>query len=127
MKTRWVAMDPASFVGRTVGDGQCVEFVRKATPGLPETARWQRGPKVVGTPLEPGTIIATFTGGRYTSATDGSSHAAVYMDTLNEGIVVFDQWVTHPVASRIIAFKYGAGLACDDGMAFYCVETEHGR
>jgi hypothetical protein len=126
MKTRWVALAPASYAGRTVGDGQCVEFVKKAAPGLPDTARWQRGPKVRGAPLEPGTVIATFTDGRYTSANDGSAHAAVLIEAAADGLLVYDQWLTHPVASRVIRFKNGVGLACDDGDRFYCVETEHG-
>jgi hypothetical protein len=131
MKTRWVAMDPASFAGRLVGDGQCVDFVRKAASGLPDTARWMRGPKARGTPLEAGTVLATFDAdGRYSSAMDGSSHACVLLADLPDGLSVYDQWAgppEHPVARRVIRAKGGVGPACDDADAYYCVETASGR
>lgn len=123
MKSRWVATDPASYAGRVVGSGQCVSYVRKAAPGLPETTRWMQGPKARGSLLEPGTIVATFTDGRYSNANDGSSHAAVLMEEQPDGILVWDQWITHQVANRVIKFKSGVGLACDDGDRYYAVET----
>ncbi len=70
-----------------------------------------------------GTAIATFdTDGTYGNHTDGRSHAAICHEELPEGLLVWDQWFKHPVAPRLIRFKNGSGLACDDGDQFYVIE-----
>jgi len=65
---------------QSVGDGQCVAFVRAAS-GAPHTSVWKQGKlvKTVST-IFPGTAIATFDqNGKYGSRKDGTSHAAVFI------------------------------------------------
>ena len=53
--------------------------------------------------LPAGTAVATFNAaGRYANATDGSSHAAIFLAAGEDGMTVYDQWVDHPVAQRFI-------------------------
>ena len=88
-----VAQEWASFVGQSIGSGQCVALVQAADPAVGLTRTWSQGGQVQGnTSLVPGTIIATFDGqGRYANATDGSSHAAIYLGQNAQGIQVLDQ------------------------------------
>ncbi len=85
----YVAKDPSSFLGKSVGTGQCVPLVEAAT-GAPRDAQWIRGVQVkgfVGLPI--GTAIATFDpNGRYGNHTDGRSHAAIYLSQDKDGILV---------------------------------------
>jgi hypothetical protein len=119
----FVAQNPARYVGATVDDGQCVAYVQKVTDA-PETKYWTRGSIVSGSSHPYGTAIATFDeNGTYANNTDGSSHAAIYLAQNTDGISVLDQWVNHPVAPRTIRFKQGEGLPCDDGDAYYVIET----
>jgi hypothetical protein len=50
----WIAERPSSFIGQTVGDGQCVTYVQRAS-GAPQTALWRRGELVKGGNVPQGT------------------------------------------------------------------------
>jgi hypothetical protein len=113
----YVAANPASYVGQAVGDGQCVAYVRAAS-GAPATASWAEGQHVRGNNIAANTAIATFKNGKYTSSTDGSSHAAIYISQDNNGLWVYDQWVGQPVHKRQIRFRGGATTPNSDGDAF---------
>ena len=120
----FIATDTHRYVGKVVGSGQCMALVQLVDPGVPHSSKLRQGIKVRGADLPPGTVIATFNSeGRYDNKTDGSSHIAILLEQLDDGLRVVDQWVLHPVAERIIRFKAGAGPACDDGDRFCVVEA----
>lgn len=115
-----------SMKGKVIGEpgftpGQCVAFVKKVS-GAPNTSLWRKGPSVKASPPAPGTAIASFSvaGGKY-SGNDG--HAAIFVRMDARGIVVYDQWVTHPVAMRTLYFKGGVGLDySNDGDLFFTIK-----
>ena len=74
----YVAINARAFVGRSVGDGQCVAYAMAAAI-MPHTPAWRRGALVKGNMrIAAGTAIATFDGnGRYGSHADGRSHVAI--------------------------------------------------
>jgi hypothetical protein len=79
--------------------------------------------KVRGNGVPRGTAIACFDpDGAYGNHTDGRSHAAVFHEEVPEGLLVWDQWVGHPVSPRVIRFRNGRGLAVDDGDQFCVVD-----
>ena len=121
---RWVARDAAAFIFRTVGDGHCVAFVREAS-GAPHTSQWRRGPLVRGLADAPaGLAIATFgPDERYGNHTDGRSHAAILIARHSDGLLVWDQWVGHPVQQRVIRYRAGQGAAANDGDAYHVIIT----
>jgi len=104
----YVAERPQAHLGRVVGLGHCVDFV-KAAAGVPRTAAWRPGAKVLGnTGLPPGVAIATFErDGSYTSRT--GNHAAIYVGQDHRGIWVYDQWRGQPVHKRLIRLAGGLG------------------
>lgn len=111
---------PQRHVGKVVGNGHCVALVQLL--GAPHTSRWRWGEKVRGSGAPALTIIATFNqAGRYANATDGSSHAAVFLEQTNAGLRVIDQWKGRPVGERLIRFRDGHGPQVDDGDAYYVV------
>jgi hypothetical protein len=115
------------LVGQSIGTGQCVPLVQKAT-GAPLTNSWTKGAKVKGNPrIDKGTAIATFdANGKYGNKMDGSSHAAIYVSQTSAGIDVYDQWKTkkstQTTHKRTIGFQDGSGTAANDGDQFYIVE-----
>lgn len=113
------------FVGRSTGSGQCVALARAVQPNLGPTSSWRAGEKVEGnTTLQPGTVIATFNGAnRYANATDGSSHAAVYLGQNAKGVQVLDQWVGKGAAVRTIPWHNHGSVAANTGAAFHVVKT----
>jgi len=91
---------------------------------LRATSHWRRGAHVLSAPPPPGTAVATFDeAGRYASRTDGSSHAAIFVEPVEGGICVWDQWRGRPVGSRIIRHRGGVGLPVDDGSQYYAIEA----
>lgn len=109
-------------VGKTIGDGHCVAYVRHVT-GLPATAQWQRGDPVRGGGHAPGTAIACFgRDGKYTNRTDGSAHCAILIAERSDGLLVWDCWQGQPVHQRVIRFRNGQGNAINDGDQFYAIE-----
>ena len=118
----WTADSPFDYKKTVVGDGQCVAFVVEAA-STPHTASWKRGDIVKGSDIASGTAIATFDGnGTYGNHTDGRSHAAIFVEQQDGGLLVWDQWVGHPVDQRIIKFRGGSGKPVNDGDAFYIIE-----
>jgi hypothetical protein len=103
MNMSWIAASPSSYVGQSVGSGQCVAYLEQAAR-TPPTSRWQRGKLVKGSKVPAGTAIATFdTDGTYGNHTDGRSHAAILHEELPEGLLVWDQWFKHPSSGKRIA------------------------
>jgi hypothetical protein len=105
----WVATAPSSFDGKVVGDGQCVAYVQQAA-GAPHTSSWRRGRLVRGNSVPQGTAITTFDPNGTYGNHIGRSHAAILHDQHPNGLLVWDQWLHHPVAPRLIHFRDGAGL-----------------
>lgn len=119
----WIAQNPSEFEGRSVGSGQCVAFVQQAC-GAPTTAHWRQGALVKGSGVAAGTAIATFDPtGTYGNHTDGRSHAAIFQAEQAGGLLVWDQWLHHPVAPRVIHFRSGTGDAVNDGDRFHVIES----
>ena len=87
----YVATDPHRYEGISVGDGQCVAFVRAASNAPPSSA-WTRGTRVKSTSyISTGTVIATFgSSGNYGNRKDGTSHASIFLRKTPTGIVVLD-------------------------------------
>ena len=119
----FVATDYNQYLGQAVGSGQCVALVQAADPSVGLTATWRQGDAVQGNAsLSPGTVIATFDqNGRYANATDGSSHAAIYLGQNAQGIQVEDQWAGHAASIRTIYWNNPAGVGADTGTAFHVV------
>ena len=117
-----VASGYDQYLGQTVGTGQCVALLQAADPGIGSTSSWVQGSQVMGnSALQPGTPIATFDGsGQYANATDGSSHAAIYLGQNAQGIQVEDQWLGHPASTRTIPWNSTTGAA-NTGSQFYVV------
>ncbi len=120
----FVAADFAHYLGRSTGSGQCVALVQAASPGIGPTRNWKCGASVRGnTDLRPGTAIATFNSAdRYANATDGSSHAAIYLGQNERGIQVMDQWAGSTAAVRTIPWTNPSGVAANTGTAFHVVQ-----
>lgn len=110
------------FLGQSVGTGQCVALLQAADPNVGLTRTWTQGAQVMGNAdLKPGTAIATFDGsGRYANATDGSSHAAIYLGQNERGMQVQDQWLGHAASVRTIPWSNTSG-ASNTGSQFYVV------
>jgi hypothetical protein len=125
MTVTFIAIAPDRYAGQSVGDGQCVAFVRAAADA-PHTSTWQRGDHVRRTfGIPKGTAIATFDAdGRYGNHPDGRSHAAILIARQDDGLLVWDQWRLHPVQQRVIRFRGGAGDAVNDGDSFHVIEAE---
>lgn len=120
----WIADDPSEYAGQVVANGQCVRYVQECA-GVPHTSRWQPGVTVRGSGAEPGTAIATFDrDGTYGNHTDGRSHAAILIAEQADGLLVWDQWLGHPVAQRVIRFRGGQGRRVNDGDEFQVIEGD---
>lgn len=121
-----VSVNPKTYEKTSVGDGQCVAFVRTASHA-PQTTIWQRGELVkTANNIAVGTVIATFDdNGRYGSRKDGTSHTAIFLRKSSIGIVVLDQWITNgvrqPVHERTIRFGNVAGKKINNGDKYYVV------
>ena len=112
----------SSFIGRSVGTGQCVALVEAANPSLGPTSNWTSGATVQGnTTIAPGTPIATFSGTSYANATDGSSHAAIYLGQDKHGMVVLDQWSGSAASVRTIPWSNPGAAAANTASAFRVV------
>ena len=111
------------YAGQNVGSGQCVALVQAADSSVGLTKTWAEGAQVQGnTQIQPGTAIATFdNSGRYANATDGSSHAAIYLGQNAQGIQVMDQWSDHAASYRTISWTNPGATAANTGSQFYVV------
>ena len=120
----YVSTNYESFKDQVLSDasghytGQCVSYVKRACPSLRATASWRKGNAVKGlSTLARGTAIATFdSNNRYLG------HAAIYVSQNTAGLQVWDQWVGHAVAPRMVSFRGGHGNAVNDGDQYYVIE-----
>lgn len=100
--------------------GQCVSYVKKVCPALPNTAQWRKGAQVKGSlTIAPGTVIATFNKlGHY------EGHAAIYVSQDAVGIKVYDQYITPPTPKTIgpRVLRWGAHGNSNNGNNFHVVE-----
>ena len=119
----FVASSFTQYLGQSVGSGQCVALVQAADPSVGLTATWTQGASVQGnTSLQPGTAIATFnSNGQYANATNGSSHAAIYLGQNAQGMQVEDQWSNQPASIRTIPWNNPTGTAANTGSSFYVI------
>jgi hypothetical protein len=113
----YIALYPGNYIGRIVGDGQCVAYVKECAHA-PQASTWIEGARVRGMQIPIGTAIATFQQGQYTSSTNGNSHAAIYLGQDDTAIYVLDQWTGQPVHTRPIFFKGGNDKPRNDGDAY---------
>ena len=101
--------------------GQCVSYVTTVCPTIPvNTSEWKKGVPVKGNKsLAEGTAIATFNAtGHY------QGHAAIYVSQDDQGIHVYDQWVTgagKAIGPRLIKWN-GHGVS-NNGAGFYVIEN----
>jgi len=113
---------------------QCVALVtgapvKKGSKRAPGTSQWRNGIKVkTASPsdIAEGTVIATFTSaGTYPTRSEGNRHAAVYVSHSENGIVVIDQWVSKPTASKRTLRYAGddSARSVDKGDHYYVVEV----
>jgi hypothetical protein len=132
--------------GQVHGNGHCVALVQ-ALAGAPHTSLWRPGPLVWlagldarGRPggaravLAAGTAIATFSGpppgGRYENATDGRSHAALFLAWQGEavdadgGMWVWDQWRGSPAARRLVRQRAAGATAANRADAYRVITLE---
>lgn len=122
----FIARDPERYAGRVIDTGHCVRFLQVAA-GVPHTSQWRSGALVRGAdpPVPQGTCIATFhTDGSYENDVAGKSHAAILIASQTDGLLVWDQWVGHPVAQRVIRWRgrTDANNAVNDGDRFHVIE-----
>jgi hypothetical protein len=100
--------------------GQCVSYVKKVCPTLPQTSKWKKGTPTKGNKtIQAGTVIATFnTSGKY------EGHAAIYVSQDEKGILVYDQYVTPPSLKAVgpRTLRFGASGNSNNGNNFYVVE-----
>lgn len=119
----WIVEGYEDFIGQVAANGQCVRLLQEC--GLPHTSQWRAGEKVRGSGCERGTAIATFSAaGRYENRTDGTSHAAIFLEELPDGLKVVDQWSGHHTQERVIHYRGGNGRRVNDGDAFCVIETD---
>ena len=122
-----IAAPPRSWVGKSVGDGQCVAYAR-ASAYAPAASTWKQGLQVKGQiDLQVGTVITTFdSNGQYGNRKDGTSHAAIYLRQDETGNYVLDQWITQgkpqPVHERRIRFNNAKAKRINNGDEYDVVE-----
>lgn len=124
----FLASDPGRYAGQVVDNGHCARFLQVAA-SVPHTSQWRRGALVRGAepPVPVGTCIATFDANdRYANDTTGKSHAAILSATNADGLLVWDTWVNHPVAQRVLRYRDGQGDAVNDGSRFHVIEVATG-
>jgi hypothetical protein len=93
-----LAKDYEKYIGTLVGDGECVDFVKKAVPSLNrQTKTWKKVEQLRGyndPPLQPGTPIALMDENGY------AGHAAIfvtyYVEGKKSGFLALEQWAYRP-------------------------------
>lgn len=100
--------------------GQCVSYVKRVCPTLPQTHAWTKGAAVRNNAqIAAGSVIATFN-----AVEKYEGHAAIYVSQSPTGISVHDQYVTPPnpkaVGPRIL--RWGAHGNSNNGDMFYVVD-----
>ena len=99
-----IAANAQSYEKQSIGNGQCVAFVRAASRA-PHTSVWKQGNLVkAANTIFPGTAIATFDpDGKYGNREDGTSHAAIFIRKLATGQLsggdTVTSWLRNPKVS----------------------------
>lgn len=107
------------FVGKTVGDGSDVAYVRAVTIA-PSSGIWRSGERVRDSlNLLKGTAIATFMAGHYYDGAAGN-WAAIYLSQDASGIRVLCQEAGYPVHEEVIPWT--APAAENAGELFHVIE-----
>lgn len=109
--------------------GQCVSFVKALSHSTKSAGGdWIRGRNVVSSGnVEPGTVIATFSDGKYIN-TPGKSHAAIFREYIhdsNGNIIGFRVWDQNYVKERIVGrhdIKSGTGYT-GNAANYYVVQV----
>jgi len=122
--------DEAAILGQdqfinSLGNTECVEFVRQTT-AAPHTTLWKKGARVIDMvpgEIARGTVIATFDE-RDKYPTDGrGKHAAIYLSHTKNSIEVLDQWKAQKkVRRRVIRVQVGDKRRSDLAQTFFIVE-----
>lgn len=122
--------EPINFIGHSIGNGQCVDFVR-ACSEIPSTQFWRPGHALYSgrndaRPLTPnslqyGTIIATFEGDRYPNTS--GHHAAMYVSHDEDGIWVYDQFRKKSVSLRHIRVRHDRAAPSNTAQAYRVVQV----
>lgn len=121
IKSDLICPNAKRFRGQIIGDGHCVSLIKRCT-GAPSTMHWRAGSPVLGNTLEPGSIIATFEGGRYPNRR--GHHAAIYIEQDENGIWVWDQWVGKAVHKRLIRWRDDSAPASNTAQAYRVVTID---
>jgi hypothetical protein len=111
----FIAKEPGKYMGKVVGSGQCVDFVKADTDVPRQTKNWGPGAKVDQNAPQ-GAAIATFgPDGKYKNI-PGQSHAAELVSVAPDGksAKVRDQWNGRPVRERKIHDRGGTGKPVND-------------
>ena len=110
-----------------IGNGQCVPLVEEKT-GVPNHTLWRQGPLVKNNDAVPaGTAIAAGwdRNGRYPNHPTGN-HAAIYLRTTDDGLVVVDQFKginLRRQRPRTLRFGDRNNAPVNDGNAFHIIVT----
>lgn len=118
----YVCQNPSSYKNKVIGDGSCVSLIKKCS-FAPDTRYWSAGEKVLSLPpgsIPEGSIIATFRNGKYPSMR--GYHAAIYISHDENGIWVWDQWLSMPVHKRLIRLRKDKANASNSAQAYRLVK-----
>jgi len=118
----YVCQNPSSYKNKVIGDGSCVSLIKKCS-FAPDTRYWSAGEKVLSLPpgsIPEGSIIATFKNGKYPSMR--GYHAAIYISHDQDGIWVWDQWLSMPVHKRLIRLREDKANASNSAQAYRLVK-----
>lgn len=123
----FVAPDPYARLGEVIDTGHCMRHVQ-VVAGVTHSSTLRAGERVRDMHMLPrGVAIGTFAAnGTYANAVDGSSHVALLVSRLSDGLLVVDQWVGQPVHERVLRYRGGEGDACNDGDRFHVIEIVSG-
>jgi hypothetical protein len=144
----WVIHNPRQYIGKhSRGSGQCAALAqdlgKHLVPPIPLVAHWQRGTRVKGNILPPGTVIAIFNsngdyqGSKFAHHLNGTAHTALYVGQTNVGIEVVHQYLNSRTikgslirfgGQRVTGHKSGVsgsgGKLEDDADNYYVVEQK---
>ena len=110
------------YVGKVVNNGECASGVQEIFKDyyndwiLGKTSSWNKGTKVVGNNITPGTAIASFDShGSY------SSHTAIYVSQNSDGVQVYDQWQGRKFGKRTLRSSYSGPNGASNHPGYFYV------
>ena len=111
-----------TYVGKVVNNGECASGVQEIFKDyhkdwiLGKTSSWNKGTKVVGNNITPGTAIASFdSNGNY------NYHTAIYVSQNSEGVQVYDQWQGRKFGKRTLRSSYSDGNGASNHPDYFYV------